>query len=213
MLVELFTSQNCPACPSANERLIEMSETENIFPLTWSVSYWDYLGWQDTFAKPEFNARQRAYADAFGLRGPFTPQAVVDGCVQTSGRSSTDKLVQKISHARTPHGAEIDMTLTFSGLDLRPHDKDMPKVDVWLVGYLPGITAIAPGKGPNRKKMLSHINMAQNLFYVGEWDGKSPVHFAFGCPDEACVVIVQEQASKDVLAFEVMPEIAETPAS
>ena len=78
ILVELFTSQNCPACPAANEKLIELSKSDTIFPLTWSVSYWDYLGEKDPFAQPEFNKRQRKYADHFNLRAPFTPQAVVD---------------------------------------------------------------------------------------------------------------------------------------
>ena len=26
------------------------------------VDYWDYIGWKGSFAKPEFAARQRAYA-------------------------------------------------------------------------------------------------------------------------------------------------------
>lgn len=206
VLVELFTSQNCPACPSANEKLIELSETEDIFPLTWSVSYWDYLGWKDTFAKAEFNGRQRSYADAFDLRGPYTPQAVVDGCIQTTGKVSKESVERKIQHAQTPHGYEVGFNLTASGLDLTPVE-EIPMVDIWLVGYQPGITAVVPAKGNNKKKMLSHINMATNLYFVGEWDGASKQHFDFGCTDEACLVIVQEQVSKDIVTFEVMPSV------
>ena len=211
VLVELFTSQNCGACPAANENLIKLSETADIFPLTFSVAYWDYLGWKDTFAKPEFAQRQKAYADVFEMRGPYTPQTVVDGCIETSGRVSIEKVEAKIKHAQSPHGFEVDMTLRADGMDLSTVEA-IPTVDVWLVEYLPGITAVAPGKGPNRKRLLSHVNMVTGLHHVGEWDGAGPVQYAFECAEEACAVIVQEQASKDVVAFGTLPDSDAVPA-
>ena len=40
--------------------------------LTFSVDYWDYLGWADTFAKPEFAERQKAYvAQAVAARALY----------------------------------------------------------------------------------------------------------------------------------------------
>lgn len=206
ILVELFTSQNCPACPAANEKLIELSKSDTIFPLTWSVSYWDYLGEKDPFAQPEFNKRQRKYADHFNLRAPFTPQAVVDGCVQTSGRVSFEAVKEKIDHAMTPHGYDVNFSVKSDSLHLSRKDK-LPSVDVLLVGYLPGITAVVPSKGANKNKMMSHVNMVTSVTELGTWAGDSDKEIEFTCRDEACVVILQESVSRDVMGFGKVPAV------
>jgi len=59
VLVELYTSQGCSACPRANRLLGELSHEPDVLALTFAVGYWDYLGWIDTFARPEFADRQR----------------------------------------------------------------------------------------------------------------------------------------------------------
>ena len=37
-------------------------------PLALHVDYWDYIGWIDKFAKPQYTQRQKAYAKAAGSR-------------------------------------------------------------------------------------------------------------------------------------------------
>ena len=45
VLVELFASQNCRACPKAHKTLKAVNaERDDLLVLTWSVDYWDYLG-------------------------------------------------------------------------------------------------------------------------------------------------------------------------
>src|SRR5690242_9974316 len=56
-VVELFTSQGCSSCPPANANLAVLSERPGVLALSFGVTYWDQLGWKDTFAKPEFTAR------------------------------------------------------------------------------------------------------------------------------------------------------------
>ena len=205
ILVELFTSQNCPACPTANDKLIELSRYADIFPLTWSVSYWDYLGWKDTYAKPAYNARQKSYADRFDLRGPYTPQTVVDGCVETSGRLSVNAVNKKIDMTRQPHGHQVKIKLTDEKATLSALDSSTPLADVWLVGFKPGITEVQPTRGANAGKALEHINMVTSLDRLGEWDGKLAVNYSYKCPGEACVIIVQEATAGDILAFQTTP--------
>ncbi len=204
ILVELFTSQNCPACPAANEKLIELSKSMEIFPLTWSVSYWDYLGWKDSFAQPEFNKRQRAYADRFNLRGPYTPQTVIDGCVQSSGKLSTEKFKTTVEHAMTPHGTAVNFKVDLSSVKITAGDSALD-ASVILVGYLPGITAVVPDKGFNKHKMLSHVNMVTSMTPVGTWSGDTSEVLDFTCRDEACVVIIQEDVSGEILGFAKVP--------
>ena len=58
VVVELFTSQGCSSCPPANASLAAISNRPDVLALSFGVTYWDYLGWKDTFAKPEFTQRQ-----------------------------------------------------------------------------------------------------------------------------------------------------------
>ena len=57
-VVELFTSQGCSSCPPANANLIKVKDQSGVLALSFNVTYWDYLGWKDTFGKQEFTQRQ-----------------------------------------------------------------------------------------------------------------------------------------------------------
>lgn len=76
-LVELFTSEGCSSCPPADRwlnRFLESSALWNsVIPLAFHVDYWDYIGWQDRFAKKEFSERQRKYAREFDETTVYTP--------------------------------------------------------------------------------------------------------------------------------------------
>jgi hypothetical protein len=203
VLVELFSSLNCGACPKANANLIHLSEDPKVMPITWSVSYWDYLGSKDPNARPEFLARQRAYADYFNLRGPYTPQAVIDGCAQNTGLS--EKIVaSKVSHVEAETDPGVSMKMDRSGVRVSTRIPTR-KATVWLAGYQPGITQLTPTKGSNAGKAMDHVNLATSLKPLGEWDGKTVKHFDATCADPACLVIVQESETSEILAIGNMP--------
>ncbi|MFI5167021.1 MAG: DUF1223 domain-containing protein [Thermoanaerobaculales bacterium] len=89
-LVELFTSEGCSSCPPADRLLGRIAEeasrsAENIFALAFHVDYWNYLGWADRFARPEFGRRQHWYAAAGHWDGIYTPQIVVNGTSVLAG--------------------------------------------------------------------------------------------------------------------------------
>src|SRR5215216_322797 len=96
VLVELYTAQGCGSCGDANGLVAKLAERPGVLPLTFSVDYWDYLGWTDTFAKPEFAERQKAYVTRLKLREPYTPQVVVDGLGEAAGLkpAEVEKLVR-----------------------------------------------------------------------------------------------------------------------
>ncbi|MCS6854982.1 MAG: DUF1223 domain-containing protein, partial [Elioraea sp.] len=62
VVVELFTSQSCSACPPADALLGLLGRREGIIALAFHVPYWDHMGWRDPFALPVSAQRQRAYA-------------------------------------------------------------------------------------------------------------------------------------------------------
>jgi hypothetical protein len=78
-VVELFTSQGCSSCPPADALMVELAKEPGMIPLTYPVQIWDYLGWRDTLAKPEFTRRQRAYAANVAGKRVYTPQAIING--------------------------------------------------------------------------------------------------------------------------------------
>ena len=59
-VVELFTSQGCSSCPPANENVRALAGQPGILALSFGVTYWDSLGWKDTFATEAYTDRQRA---------------------------------------------------------------------------------------------------------------------------------------------------------
>ena len=63
-VVELFQSQGCSSCPPANANVSALSERPDVLALSFGVTYWDNLGWKDTFATPAYTARQWDYAHA-----------------------------------------------------------------------------------------------------------------------------------------------------
>ena len=71
VVVELYTAQGCASCGEANAHVAKLADRPGVLPLTFSVDYWDYLGWADTFAKPEFAERQKAYVTRLGMRAPL----------------------------------------------------------------------------------------------------------------------------------------------
>ena len=75
-VIELFTSEGCWSCPPAEKKLAEIADDPDILALAYHVDYWDYIGWPDPFANPEYTRRQRRYAGYFQSRTVYTPHQV-----------------------------------------------------------------------------------------------------------------------------------------
>lgn len=76
-LVELYTSEGCSSCPPADRALAGLksaAQSDQVVPLALHVDYWDYIGWTDRFAKPEFTARQNQLAAEANSRAVYTPE-------------------------------------------------------------------------------------------------------------------------------------------
>lgn len=76
-LIELYTSEGCSSCPPADRWLSRLKASEGLWsqfiPVAFHVDYWDYIGWQDRFAKREYSQRQRRYAAEFRESTVYTP--------------------------------------------------------------------------------------------------------------------------------------------
>ena len=82
-MLELYTSQGCSSCPAAerwmNEYIDEEDLWTNIVPVAFHVDYWDYIGWKDAYATPEYGERQRDYARNGKTRTVYTPGLFTNG--------------------------------------------------------------------------------------------------------------------------------------
>ncbi len=81
VVLELFTSQGCSSCPSADELLqkVESEFKNEVYALSYHVDYWNYIGWEDPFSNTQYARKQREYNIKFKNNSNYTPQVVVNG--------------------------------------------------------------------------------------------------------------------------------------
>ncbi len=83
IMMELYTSEGCSSCPPAEKYLNNFYNNSRLWkpfiPLAFHVDYWDKLGWQDMYARPDYSKRQRDYAKKLGARTIYTPEFFVNG--------------------------------------------------------------------------------------------------------------------------------------
>ena len=84
MVVELFSSEGCSSCPSADLLVSKLTawarqNNEPVYPLIFHVDYWNNLGWRDVFSSSVFTQRQNTYAHVFKDQGVYTPEMIVNG--------------------------------------------------------------------------------------------------------------------------------------
>jgi hypothetical protein len=82
-LLELYTSEGCSSCPPADRFLSSLKTAgitdKQLIPVAFHVTYWDYIGWQDRFAKKQHDERQRELAHKNRQTTVYTPQFVLAG--------------------------------------------------------------------------------------------------------------------------------------
>jgi len=111
-LLELYTSEGCSSCPPADHAVSTLQKAASadlVVPLALHVDYWDYIGWTDRFAKPDFTQRQRWLADSTGSRAVYTPEMFISG---RELRDWSDALGSSIGNInRKPAQASIGIKL------------------------------------------------------------------------------------------------------
>lgn len=195
VVVELFTSQGCSACPPADELLSEVAHRPDVLALSLHVDYWDYLGWEDPFAQPAFTARQKAYARASGSRTIYTPQMIVGGDHSLVGPSATD--LASVIDTQKAEPATVAMHVADGGgagqyvIDLSANPPLGAGTVVQIVRYAPQ-ARVEILRGENAGHVLDYTNVVTAWHAVAEWDGKTALRLNAKIDgDEPAVVIVQ----------------------
>jgi len=165
-VVELFTSQGCSSCPPANRFVTKLAENEGTLVLSYGVTYWDYLGWKDTFGAPEFTQRQRDYRDAFGASNIYTPQIVLGGSAHSPKYSKRD-----VADMYLPQN-DVDLALTRSGGLLIVKANTSQDVLVDVVSFTPGEQSVKVERGENGGRTLRLTNVVTDVQNL-DWNGHS----------------------------------------
>ncbi|CAN5250729.1 DUF1223 domain-containing protein [soil metagenome] len=168
-VVELFTSQGCSSCPPANANLTRLAARPDVLALSFGVTYWDQLGWTDTFGSAANTARQRAYQTGLGHNNVWTPQVVVDGRADVVGQtlSPIEDLIRRHRRFAGPAVVFRDGAVGLAG------GSSGGPADVWLVRYDPRVVDVPVQRGENGGRTLPHVDVVRQLVRLGGWDGRT----------------------------------------
>ena len=198
-VLELFQSQGCSDCPPANANLNAVADRPDVLALSFGVTYWDQLGWKDTFAQPAFTARQWDYAHAGGRAQVFTPQMIVNGrgVLVGADRAQVEAALQK--YDRGAGGPAMSLAdgkvLIGAGMAKAP-------ATIWLVRYDPRVQNVPIRAGENGGRTLPHRNIVRSLQRLGRWTG-APLALDISpsaTPALRTAVLVQEGKAGPIVA-------------
>ena len=178
-VIELYTSQGCSSCPPADELAAVYAQDPDLVVLTMPVTYWDYLGWKDTFAQKKFTTRQYGYAALRGDRSVYTPQVVVNGYDHAVGSDERD-INTLVDRGSLP--VKIDISLTGADIKIDVEGKSpVSSGTVWMA-LLQQSGTVSIGRGENRNRKITYTNIVKEMRPLGKWKGEA-MTLQFAKPD------------------------------
>lgn len=155
-IIELYTSQGCSSCPLADEWLGSLKNNDKLFrefiPLAFHVTYWDFLGWKDIFAKNEFTDKQKNYSKIWKKRSIYTPQFIKNGQEYRKwfSNKSFPKFEDKITGVLKIDVTNEHVKVNFSPINIKRQELF---VNIAILGfnYMVDIEA-----GENKNRILNH---------------------------------------------------------
>jgi hypothetical protein len=202
-VVELFTSQGCSSCPPADRVLAELAERGDTLALAWHVDYWDYIGWKDSFARPENTKRQRAYAASLGSRDVYTPQAIINGhmgVVGSRGKDVTEAL-DRFAGGEGGLSVKIDAAISGDVIDIAiPANAESSNTTLWMV-YFRDKARVNVERGELAGHTLDYTNIVGDVEMIG-MVGDKPLQASFPLKDmgnrgyDSCALVLQKVTDK-----------------
>ena len=171
VLVELFTSEGCSSCPSADRVLTQLEKEQSnpnaeIITLSLHVDYWDRIGWKDPFSSALYSQRQAVYGQAFNLDSNYTPQMVVDGQTEFVGSNMSNA-----NKAITDSAKNVKATVELQRVEnnLKVKIADIPKHEnatIFLAIAEDNLSSNVT-RGENSGKKLAHTSVVRELKSIG----------------------------------------------
>ena len=166
-VLELFTSEGCSSCPSADNLLPKLIKMDaNVIALSFHVDYWNRLGWTDPFSSSEYSDRQREYSRQLNLESIYTPQLVVNGEYEFVGsnRSKAESAIKEVLKQKAQVKLNVDNVKT---VDTKLHftintEGDYNKTNL-LAALVQKQVTMNVKAGENSGAKLSHTNVVRTL--------------------------------------------------
>jgi hypothetical protein len=174
VIVELFTSQGCPACPPADKILAELSKDKNVIALGCHVTYMDRPQWKDTFSNQFCDIRQHGIQGLRKERRIYTPQMVVNGQYVFVG-SNMAKLSFALDRAQQQSILPITRESTEDAsapdiIKIKMPPAEQGDYRLWGFGYKNSVTTDIKS-GSNSGQKIDYIAPVITYSNLGPWDG------------------------------------------
>jgi hypothetical protein len=203
-VVELFQSKDCAACPDAQTNLNALADHADILALSYPVSFRDPSEWRAAEARPEFMARQAAYAEAIGTGGVATPQMILNGRLAFPGNAAGEVAVT-LKDA-TALEARPRLSLAARNIVVSGPPRPRTAVEIWLIGY--SREAAEPGIGRRRggEPLALHRNIVRSISRIGQWrGGETRIALPAIGPGLAHAIVLQQQGMGPIFAAVDVP--------
>ncbi len=190
VLVELYTSQGCDMCPTAEKVLGALAERDRrIVPIAFHVDYFNDP-WKDVFSDPLYSQRQATYNQLYtkpknreyGLY--YTPMLMIDGEQSVNGRdpASAGAAIRQ-ALARKP-AVRLDVALNLKGDGLsgtvtikvtsRSIRAEQSPLLVCAVLREDGVVTAIPSGENKGRSLVARFPARQTKYEFIELNGKSP---------------------------------------
>ena len=190
VLVELYTSQGCDMCPTAEKVLGALAERDRgIVPIAFHVDYFNDP-WKDVFSDPLYSQRQMTYNQLYtkpknreyGLY--YTPMLMIDGEQSVNGRDSASaEAAIRQALARKPavrldvafdlKGDELSGTATIKVTSRSARAEKSPLLVCAVLREDGVVTDVASGENAG-KSLVARFPARRTKYEFIELDGKSP---------------------------------------
>ncbi len=196
VVVELFSSQGCPACPPADEYMGTLAKSDGVIALSCHV---DYFGKQSAGLGQKFcTDRQTKYIRQIKRKSHYTPQMMVNGHMNVIGYE-TQEVAAKIVKGRAEHVGEIIIQPQASGVyKFSISDRRFSgSVDLMLISY------DKPHRVSYRGKITTYYNVIDKLIPLGTWQGGAINRAVFPLVNNnhaGFAIIAQDKKSGKILA-------------
>jgi hypothetical protein len=190
VLVELYTSQGCDMCPTAEKVLGALAERDRrIVPIAFHVDYFNDP-WKDVFSDPLYSQRQATYNQLYtkpknreyGLY--YTPMLMIDGEQSVNGRDPASaeaairqalarKPVVRLDVALDLKGEGLSGTATIKVRSRSARAEQSPLLVCAVLREDGVVTAIPSGENKGRS-LVARFPARQTKYEFIELDGKSP---------------------------------------
>jgi len=170
-LLELYTSEGCSSCPPADAFVSSLKDSglypKQVIPLSFHVTYWDYIGWNDPYAQKLFDQRQRQVAARQKSPTIYTPQLVLDGR-DVRGSGGLQARVRELNERQPQANIKLALNTPAAGalgldLDILVADKQLRANSAVFIALFENRLTSQVRAGENSGKTLRHEYVVRQL--------------------------------------------------